>query len=485
MQEQELALIVDDILHKKSERQNIELKTAAKGFPGKIYDTLSSFSNQDEGGIIIFGIQEKPEFKVTGVYNASEVQKKIMEASEQMEPKVRPLITLCDIDGKTVVAAEIPGVDISERPVFYKGVGIVKGSFVRVGDGDLPMTAYEVYSYEAFRKRVRDDLRQVNDADMKFFNTSWLSTYLKAVKEDRRNLSDNNISDNEILDFMGVTSKGIPTISGVLTFSLYPQAYFPQLCITAVSVPGLSIGDQTEDGIRFIDNKRITGPIPDMVEEAVEFVRKNSRTMTVIDENGKRQDKPEYPIRAVREAILNALIHRDYSEYTENTPVSIEMYRDRIVFRSPGVLFGRATVDMLGKSRPEPRNAALINMLELLHVTENRYSGIPTMYHDLRELNMPDPEFLVQRGDFIVTFRNNIVPVEETIDKNDMEKAILQYCKEPRSRKELITFTGLSQYYLIKKYVGPMLADGLLRRTLPDKPKSSKQKFISNDSYLP
>lgn len=276
-----------------------------------------------------------------------------------------------------------------------------------------------------------------------------------------------------------MTKGGLYTLAGVLTFSMFPQIYYPQLCITAVSVPGLKIGDQTDDGLRFIDNKRITGTIPDMVDEAVSFVKKNSRVSTVIDADGQRRDRPEYPLRAVREAVLNALVHRDYSEYTQNTPVSIEMYRDRIVFRSPGTLFGRATVDMLGKSRPEARNAALINMLEILHVTENRYSGIPTMYHELQKQRLPDPEFEVSRGDFVVTFRNSIFPEEAAADKRDLEKAILQYCMVPRSRKELVAFTGLSQYYLNRKYLEPMLGNGSLKLTIPDKPRSSRQRFVS------
>lgn len=81
---------------------------------------------------------------------------------------------------------------------------------------------------------------------------------------------------------------------------MLPEIYFPQLCITAVSVPGLKIGDQTDDGMRFLDNRRIVGTIPDMVDEAVEFVRKNSRVSTVIDGNGQRRDRTEYPLRAVR-----------------------------------------------------------------------------------------------------------------------------------------------------------------------------------------
>lgn len=477
MQEQELLNLISNLKIRKTESQSVELKSAEKGFPGRIYDTLSSFSNQDNGGILIFGIQEKPGFNVVGVYDAGEVQTRIMEACQQMEPQVRAEITMCRIDGKTVVAAEIPGVDVSMRPVYYRGAGIMKGSYIRVGDGDLPMTAYEIYSYEAYRNHTEDDLRTVSRSDKDTLDQERISRYLQNIKSERKKLSE--IPDETILELAGVTRGGLYTLAGILTFSMLPEIYFPQLCITAVSVPGLKIGDQTDDGMRFLDNRRIVGTIPDMVDEAVEFVRKNSRVSTVIDGNGQRRDRTEYPLRAVREAVVNALVHRDYSLYTQNTPVSIEMYRDRIVFRSPGTLFGRATVDMLGKGRPEARNAALINMLEILHVTENRYSGIPTMYHDLHEQGLPDPEFEVSRGDFVVTFRNSIFSENAAADRTDMEKSIIEYCRVPRSRKELIAFTGLSQYYMNRKYLEPMLERGALKLTIPDKPRSSRQKFVA------
>ena len=448
MQEQELLNLISNLKIRKTESQSVELKSAEKGFPSRIYDTLSSFSNQDNGGILIFGIQEKPGFNVVGVYDAGEVQTRIMEACQQMEPQVRAEITMCRIDGKTVVAAEIPGVDVSRRPVYYRGAGIMKGSYIRVGDGDLPMTAYEIYSYEAYRNHTEDDLRTVSRSDKDTLDQERISRYLQNIKSERKKLSE--IPDETILELAGVTRGGLYTLAGILTFSM-----------------------------RFLDNRRIVGTIPDMVDEAVEFVRKNSRVSTVIDGNGQRRDRTEYPLRAVREAVVNALVHRDYSLYTQNTPVSIEMYRDRIVFRSPGTLFGRATVDMLGKGRPEARNAALINMLEILHVTENRYSGIPTMYHDLHEQGLPDPEFEVSRGDFVVTFRNSIFSENVAADRTDMEKSIIEYCRVPRSRKELIAFTGLSQYYMNRKYLEPMLERGALKLTIPDKPRSSRQKFVA------
>ena len=78
-----------------------------------------------------------------------------------MEPIVRPLLTVVQKDGKAFVSAEIPGVDLTDRPVFYKGKGRLKGSYTRVGDGDEPMTEYDVYSYEAYRKKYQDDIRGV------------------------------------------------------------------------------------------------------------------------------------------------------------------------------------------------------------------------------------------------------------------------------------------------------------------------------------
>ena len=96
-----------------------------------------------------------------GVYDPQDLQKKINEQCLQMEPVVRPLLTVLEKNGKHFVSAEIPGMDITVRPCYYKGSGRLKGSYTRVGDSDEPMTEYEVYSYEAYRKKYQDDIRPV------------------------------------------------------------------------------------------------------------------------------------------------------------------------------------------------------------------------------------------------------------------------------------------------------------------------------------
>ena len=471
MQAEDLKNLVIRIINTKTETQNIELKAANHGCPTHLFDTLSAFSNQDDGGIIIFGISEKDNYEVCGVYDPQDLQKKITEQCKQMEPSVRALFTTCDIDGKMVVSAEIPGVDIVNRPVFYKGVGRIKGSYIRVGESDEPMTEYEIYSYEAFRQRKRDDIRVVESANMRLFDTDRLEKYLDSVKHERKNLAD-NMSDDDILEIMGVTFENKPTLAGLMTFSKYPQTYFPQLCITAVALPGTEHGTVSEDGARFIDNKRITGAIHDMLEEAVDFVIKNSRTKTIIDERGRRADKPEYPIVAVREAIVNALVHRDYSIHTENVPIRIEMYRDRMEITNSGGLYGKISIDALGKVHPETRNATLANMLELLHVTENRYSGIPTMRNECIKAKLPAPIFSVIHGEFKVVMKNGYYT-----DGLNLSDSIIEFCSVPRTREELTSFIGKSRSYVMNKIIYPMVEEGKLKMTVPDSPKSHSQKF--------
>jgi len=477
MQTEALAALVGRVQKMKCETQTLEVKAAQGGCPTRLFDTLSSFSNQDDGGIILFGLDEKQEFAVVGVYDPQDLQQKINEQCKQMEPTVRALFTICEVDGKVVVSAEIPAVDISERPVYYSGVGRIKGSYVRVGEADELMSEYEIYSYDAFRKLTHDELRTVPQAKLSLFQQERLEQYMRAAKKERENLA-HSVSDDEILELMGVLSNGVPTLAGTLCFSKYPQGYFPQLCITAVALPGTEMGELGDDGERFIDNKRITGPIPDMLELAVDFVIKNSRNKTIIDDTGRRADKLEYPSKAVREAVLNALVHRDYSVHTQNVPVRIEMYRDRMEIISSGGLYGKITIDSLGKVRPDTRNAAIANILELLHIAENRYSGIPTIRTECANAGLPAPVFEVRRGEFKVIFRNNIYDRGAGKSREALLESLVAFCSVPRTRAELTEFAGFSRFYTMDSIVLPLLESGRLKMTLPEKPKSSKQAYV-------
>lgn len=483
---EELTELAKSIQKLQAEAQTTEVKAAHGGCPTRLYDTLSSFSNQDSGGILVFGLNENKNFEAVGVYDLQDLQKKVTEQCNQMEPPVRAVFTFAEYREVTICSAEIPAIDRAERPCYYKGAGKVKGSYVRVGDADLPMTDYEIYSYESYRKHLHDDERPVSRAAMELLNRDKLEEYIRMKKIERPQFS--LMERSQIEEMLNISRSGVPTLAAVMNFCFYPQGLFPQLGITAIVVPGLEIGDVEEGGARFIDNKRIEGTISDMVEEALIFCRRNMKQKTIIDpDTGKRKDLTEYPINAIREAVLNALIHRDYSVHTEGTPIQLNLFQDRLEIHSPGNLYGRMTVEQLGIARPDLRNPALAIMAEGLTEAENRYSGIPTIRREMKMLGLPEPVFQNRRNEFVVILYNkgekeeSIAPAQTVIGNPTMQD-VLNFCSTPRTKGEIAKFLGVkTKYYVMHRYVNPLLEEGRLAMTIPEKPQSKLQRYYAID----
>lgn len=475
MIEIELLELISKIQMLKAESQNIELKAAHEGCPKKLYNTISAFSNQDSGGIIIFGIDEESDYKVVGVYDIQDLQKRVNEQCKQMTPIVRPVFTAVSLGEGNVVSAEIPGIDISERPCFYSGVGRVKGSYIRSGDSDETMSDYEIYSYEAFRKKYQDDIRINEKATMSAIDKNKLDHYIELIKENNPKLAV--LKEEDVKMFLNMVIDKKPTLVCTLLFSVYPQMFYPQYTINAMVVMGYKKGDTAADGSRFIDNKRIEGNLIDIIDDTMRFLIKNMRVKTNIDhETGKRADKTEYPIIALREAVMNAVIHRDYSIHTEAMPIEIIMFRDRLEVKNPGGLYGRITLDNLGKFQPDTRNPVLARAMETLGITENRYSGIPTIQRELKKAGLREASFLNSRNEFMVTFYN------DDFENNTVypigSKDILDFCKEPRSRQEIADLIGISTInYVTRKHIDPLIESGKLKMTIPEHPKSKNQKY--------
>lgn len=393
-----------------------------------------------------------------------------------MEPVIRPVFTVADYEGKTVVSAEIPECDINDKPCYYKGAGRLRGSYIRVGDADLPMTEYEVYSYEAYKKKIRDELRIVERASVDDFSKKLLDEFFIKLRSTKSQLA--MLDDRKILRLQGMTDHDNPTVVGTLLLCEYPQAFLPQLGITAMVVDGIEFGLANQDGVRFIDNKRIDGTIPQMLEEAISFVRRNTRSATIINNDGKREDRSEYPMKAVREVILNALVHRDYSIHSEDSPIRVVLYSDRLEVENPGGLYGRLTVNDLGKLPGDTRNPFLAGNLEIMIDTENRFSGIPTIISEMKNAGLRPPVFESRRGNFKVILYND-KEQRETVEIETSDDDLLAFFNKPRSKEEVAGFVGVkSPYYAMRRYIKPLLESGVIEMTMPDKPKSVLQRYV-------
>lgn len=477
MQTKELINLIDNIVSLKTETNNIEFKKAKDGVPENLYDTFSSFSNTS-GGIIIFGVDEKNNYAICGITNPDIFQKKITEQSLMMEPKIRPIITICEYDGKIIASAEIPELDVFNKPCYYSGKGKMKGSYIRVGDADLPMTDYEIYSFDAFKYKTEDELRSKERIEKDIFNEISINSFLDKIISVKPNLI--NLDRDTILKMNGIIDKNnYPTVCGILNFGKYPQIFSPNLDIVAVRCSTNEYGIEDQNGIRFLDNKRLDGTISEMLKLAISFVINNIKKATRINDSGIREDVLEYPIKAIREIILNALIHRDYSIHTENEPIRLTIFDDRIEISNPGGLYGRLSLDELGKVHSDIRNPFIASILEILEVTENRYSGIPTIYAEMKKAGLMEPKFESVRGTFKVTLYNS--KKTDIINDNFVSK-IKAYCKTPRTKESLAKFFGYDEKhpaYFINSYVIPLIEQGILAYTIPSKPRSKNQKIYT------
>lgn len=309
-----------------------------------------------------------------------------------------------------------------KKPCYYKNVGINKGSYIRIGDSDEHMIDYEIYSLQSYIDRIEEDLRPIKRAEFEDLNQEKIGQYIEEIKKKKPNLS--KFSDEKILKLNGIiensTGEIHPTLAGMMVFGEYPQGYLPQLFIACVVVPGRKLGDVGELGQRFDDNERVEGTIEEMLDKSLAFVRRNIGTMVIIDDDGKRTDIPHYPMKALREAIANALIHRDYSTNTDGAYIYLRIFDDRIEILNPGDLYGNNRLENLGSDNMlEVRNNTIIRLLEdTTDIVENRHTGIATMRDEMKKMNLPEPEFETLRGTFKVTFRKE---KQETTAQNITE----------------------------------------------------------------
>jgi ATP-dependent DNA helicase RecG len=240
------------------------------------------------------------------------------------------------------------------------------------------------------------------------------------------------------------------------------------------------------------DDKEFSGNLIFLLSSTTDFIRNNSHMAWKKTDTG-RIEKYDYAPRAYFEAIVNALIHRDY--LVIGSEVHVDMYDDRLTIWSPGGMFGGGIVDEkdLYQMESRRRNPVLADLFSRLALMERRGSGLRKMVAESEKLygykESFKPIFHSTRDEFRVTFWNlNYVSSDTPQDTDHVtdyvekkKKEILVFCASPKSRKEIMEYLNLSHAANFRKlYLNPLLEAEKLRRTIPDKPKSVNQKYISN-----
>jgi ATP-dependent DNA helicase RecG len=407
-----------------ADHSTCEVKKSQGGLPTSIWETISAFANA-QGGTIILGVDEKHDFAVVGVRDAGAIESTLGSTCSDLEPMVRADIHTLVVHDRSVVIAEIPPVARDQRPCYKRSLGPWAGSRLRVADGDRKLTDYEISVLLANRAEQRHDVSPISRASVEDLDQRALEGFLRRIRDTRGPIFGNR-DDTQVLMMLNVLIRHqdelVPTLGGLLAFGIYPQQYEPQLNLTVVAYPTTNAGEPGPRGERFSENRAVDGSIPVIVAESIRILKRNMKRRSIVS-GLFRTDEWEYPEEVLREAIVNALVHRDYSEYSRGMQVQVELYPDRLVIRNPGGLYRPVEITSLGTDTvSSSRNRVLLKILEDTPlgdghmVCENRGTGIARMRSALTEAGMEAPKFIDDIGIFQAEFPNHTLVDQEAVE---------------------------------------------------------------------
>lgn len=323
------------------------------------------------------------------------------------------------------------------------------------------------------------------DATLDELDRGFLERFLHRIRS-RRSARWEQTPDLDVLRTFKVVvdldGRMVPTLAGYLCFGRYPQERYPGLCITFVRYPTDRAGEPGPGGERFLDDETLTGPIPVVVADALRAIKRNMRQREII-RGLFREEVWEYPEAVLREAIVNARRHRDYSPMARGSHVQIQMFPSRLKVLNPGGLFGPVTVDDLGKPGVQAsRNLFLMTILDDLPagpngeaLCEHRGSGIAAMVALLRRLGMQPPVFEDRVTTFSVTFSNASLLDRDTLrwleehtggmSLTESQRFALAYLRHHShlSNPEYCRLTGIDSRVATRE-LADLVARGLLQR---------------------
>ena len=331
-----------------------------------------------EGGRILLGVEDDGE--ITGLTRRRQAAEEWMMnvARENIQPPFIPSWSCVALnDGKTVAVVELPA-DAPEKPYKAK-LGRAWQTYVRVGTTVREAThAEEARLYQA-AQLVRFDTNPVRGTGLGSLDLERLENYFRVVQPRETPPLDDKDGWKRLLGNLDLISEGCATGAGVLLFGTNPNRRLPQAGITAAAFPG------TEKAYDTVDEMVIRGPLVSLlspekktlergvIDEATDFVARNMGTTAWL-EGGRRRREKALASEAVREAVVNAVAHRDY--LLTQTDIEISLYADRLEIISPGRLPNGVTVTKMRDGVRAARNQLLKEVLRDYRYIEHLGMGV-------------------------------------------------------------------------------------------------------------
>ncbi|MBM4464895.1 MAG: hypothetical protein FJ014_04915 [Chloroflexi bacterium] len=346
-----------------------------------------------QGGYLLIGVDDNGQVVgVTGDWR--KLEERLMGISRVCSPPIVLTVEEVIVEGKSILVAHVP--EGKDKPYRVRDI-----CYVRVGSTVQHATRDEERWMFQESGEVLFERTPLWEADYEDLDAAKIRRYFQQRSPEAIVNAERPLHELvEQADLPLVVRRGdqlAPTVAAVLLFGRRPQYFLPQAFVSAARFPGLDLN------VTAIDRDTFRGTVDELIEQSTAFVRRNMRTASILEDEKlpRRTDVPEYPLKAVREAITNACVHRDYSRWSQE--VAMRMFDDRLEIFNPGGLVRGMTVQDLGTGKYAARNPALAEVMREMGLIERFGTGIRMMRREMETLRSAPPIFVVDENSFTVT----------------------------------------------------------------------------------
>ena len=380
--------------------------------------TISAFAN-GIGGTIIVGMDSHGRVRPSG--------------ADYLEPVLERALRMCTPQFRKVEMPEWESTEtpdgmvaaITVRPTPYQVSVTGEGTYVREGAANLLQEGAETARIRRLRPSFEEEI--VPGATVDDFDKEVLEEYQRNRVE--RGPRGESFTREELLRDVGaIDPSGLPTAAGILLFGRHPQHFFPQVGVVIVRFRGKSIRDAIASSEGYSRRFEVVGPAARLVERTWDVLYKEIHQEPLV-EGLERRETFEYPVKAVREAVVNAVCHRDYGIAGQR--VEIRLFSDRMEIMSPGGLPGHITLDNI-LDEHYSRNPRLVRGLYYWGYIEELGQGIDIIYEVMQREHHPPPQFRDTARSFTVTLLSAIdkLAVQYGNDLGERQVRALRYLED-------------------------------------------------------
>lgn len=435
--------IMNTIIYTSKESKILEFKETLPN-KNQLIKTCVAFAN-GQGGEIIIGVKDITR-EVIGI--SEKLANKILEETsnsiyDSISPTLIPEVFEKNLNGKLIVIIKVyPG---QKPPYFIKQEGSKKGVYLRVGTSTRKAT--EEYIEELHRNQRRTYFDEeptkltLKDLDQELIEKIYGKHFTKT----------NLLGDNVLVNNKISPQKQYSSIAGTLFFSKSPELIIPEAIVICTQF-------KATKGRNIIRSQEITGPIPQLVEKTLSLVKSWLEINLELLNSGQLQGTIPVPSIALREAIINAVIHR---KYFIQGATKIAIYENRIEIFSPGEFPGLVSLDNLGDGTTFLRNPTLAKLARKSKLVEKLGTGIKLIFESCKHMNLKEPEYN-DEGDFVKV----TLFFEKQLDKSqsdyDQIISLGQNLKEV-TIKDLTSTLGISRNTATRK-LNNLVKEGFFER---------------------